>query len=78
MNGEGETLDRYRGSDGQWHARFRLGPDDETPTARVWAEGSGRRYTSECGGCWSGNAHSEAYHDRGAARAKAKAKGGAA
>lgn len=58
-----DELDRYTGSDGQTHARFRLGPHDQSPTVRVHSDPA-RRYHPRCSGCYLGNAHSEAYHDK--------------
>lgn len=62
-----DTLDAYRGADGAMHARFRLGPQDNSPTVRRYGPIAGpdtwRRYHPRCSGCYMGNAHSVAYHD---------------
>lgn len=65
-----DDLDRYRGSDGQVHRRFRAGPDDLSPTVITYPDHlATRRYDSRCFGCWNGNAHSEAAHDRAVSKA---------
>ena len=65
--GEHDTLDTYRGADGGTHRRFRLGPEDTTPTVKRYPpEEETRQYHWKCFGCWNGSAHSEAYHDANA------------
>jgi hypothetical protein len=66
----GPDLDRYRGSDGQVHRRFRADDHDFTPDVRTYPPHlATRRYDSRCFGCWNGNAHTEALHDRAVSKA---------